>query len=161
MMEPIEPIGAAEPSEWFVVFHPDASSRWLSALAMGHFKHVSAFTYVPVGDCWLFLDAEWTGLRIVHASHDVARQQIARYAAHCVIVKFKCAATPMNWRGRAGFTCVSAIKHLLRVRTGSLRPDALYRHLLANGGELFDGRTKDSCRPDAGARATAGADQPR
>ncbi|MGO9740459.1 MAG: hypothetical protein ACLPN5_02895, partial [Roseiarcus sp.] len=73
MMDPIEPLGAAEAAEWFVVFHPDASSRWLSALAMGRFKHVSAFTYVPVGDCWLFLDAEWTGLRIVHAKHDVAR----------------------------------------------------------------------------------------
>ena len=43
-MEPIEPIGAAEPAEWFVVFHPEASSRRLSALAMGRFKHVSAFT---------------------------------------------------------------------------------------------------------------------
>ena len=96
MMEPIEPIGAAEPAEWFVVFHPDASSRWLSALAMGHFKHVSAFTYVPVGDCWLFLDAEWTGLRIVHASHGVARRQIARYAAHCSIVKCRRADAPMR-----------------------------------------------------------------
>ncbi len=158
MMEPIEPLGAAEAAEWFVVFHPDASSRWLSALAMGHFKHVSAFTYVPVGDCWLFLDAEWTGLRIVHASHGVARRQIARYAAHCSIVKCRRADAPMRLWGRAGFTCVSAVKQLLRVKTWSLRPDALYRHLLANGGELFDGRTEDSSRSDVGAGGDAGAE---
>jgi hypothetical protein len=160
-MDPIEPVGAAEPAEWFVVFHPDASSRWLSALAMGHFKHVSAFTYVPVGDCWLFLDAEWTGLRIVHASHEIARQQIARYAAHCSIVKCRRADAPMRLWGRAGFTCVSAVKQLLRVKTWSLRPDALYRHLLADGGERFNGIPEtagDSSRSDVGAGADAGAE---
>jgi hypothetical protein len=156
-MDPIEPVGAAEPAEWFVVFHPAASSRWLSALAMGRFKHVSAFTYVQVGDCWLFLDAEWTGLRIVHAKHEIARQQIARYAAHGVIVKCRRADAPMRLWSRAGFTCVSAVKQLLRVKTWSLRPDALYRHLLANGGELFnEASAADSSRPDAGAEPGAG-----
>jgi hypothetical protein len=159
-MEPIESAGAVEPQEWFVIFHPEASTRWLAALAVGRFKHVSAFAYVPVGDCWIFLDAEWSGLRIVHARHDVARAQIARYAEHCVIVRAPRAAAPMALAGRLGFTCVSAVRHLLGVRAWSLRPDALYRHLLANGGERTDD-ARDSGRPDAPAGAAAGAEQPR
>ena len=57
-MEPIESAGAVEPREWFVVFHPEASTRWLVALAVGRFT-VRTRVYI-CGWRWTpFVWVEW------------------------------------------------------------------------------------------------------
>lgn len=150
---------AAEPAEWFVVFQPEANSRLFSALACGRFKHVSAFAYIPGFKVWLFYDVAWSGTRLVLSAKGPASAMIERYvAAGCSIVRAARTGKPMGLSSRIGFFCVPAVKHLLGLRTSALRPDALYRHLLANGGTLANGTTDNSSRSDAPAGADAGAE---
>lgn len=157
-MDPVEPIvGATEPQDWFIVFHRSASSWWLETLAWGRYKHVSAFAYVTGFDAWIFLDAEWKGLRIVFSRHETARRQIAKYSELCDIVKFRRTGETMALNSRLGFHCVTTIKHLLGIRArGTLQPTGLYRYLIANGGERFNdaesaGRSNAQRGADAGA----------
>ena len=132
---------AVEPNEWFVVFHPKGMSRWLAMLACGHFKHVSAFAYCPGFKAWLVYDAQWSGLRLMLFAHGPgAKTAIARHIDGCTVLKFTRTGTPMALSSRLGFTCVSAVKHLLGVRCGFWRPDALYAHLLRNGAIPLDER---------------------
>jgi len=125
---------------------------------MGHFKHVSAFVYVPEFDVWQFFDAEYSGFRNIIATHEAARKQIGHYVeCGCEIVKFSRTGAKMGASSRAGFYCVTAVKHLLGVRGRALRPDGLYRLLLANGGQLVNDAASSS-RSDVGAGTGAGAE---
>jgi hypothetical protein len=129
---------AVEPTTWFVVFHPTSSSRLLSLLAFGHYKHVSAFGYYQGFKAWLVCDAEISGLRLPLVAHDAMRAIIGKYTAGCTIVKFVRRAEPIGIAplSRIGFFCVTAVKHLLAVRCNALTPDSLYRYILANGGQI-------------------------
>ena len=130
--------GAVEPSEWFVVFHVKSMSRILSLLAFGRFKHVSALGYCPGFRAWLLYDAQWGGMRVRLYSHETMRAMFAEYSRGCAVVKIARLNQPMRLSSRLGFYCVPAIKHLLGLRNGALRPDALLRHCLRNGGVLID-----------------------
>ena len=129
---------AVEPTTWFVVFHPTSSSRLLSLLAFGHYKHVSAFGYYQGFKAWLVCDAEISGLRLPLISNDIMMRIGVNYA-ECTIVKFDRRPEPIGIAplSRIGFFCVTAVKHLLAVRCNSLTPDSLYRYILANGGQII------------------------
>lgn len=132
---------AIEPDEWFVVFHTKATTRLLSWLALGRFKHVSAFAYYPGFKAWLLYDVQLTGTRLILLAHgDEAKATIAAITAGCTIVKVRRQLTSYRWHSRLGFYCVPAVKHLLGVRCATMRPDGLYRHLLRDGGIRIDGR---------------------
>jgi hypothetical protein len=141
---------AVEPSEWFVVFHTRSTSKPLSALACGRFKHVSAFGYYAGFKAWLVYDAQISGLRIPLISTDAAPAVLGAYTKNCVLVKFRRRDEPIGIAptSRFGFYCVPAIKHLLGVRCLALRPDALYRHILRNGGVVIDGSAENPHRPE-------------
>lgn len=132
------PPDAIEPSEWFVVFHTKAMNRVFSALACGRFKHVSALGYCAGFKAWLLFDPQWSGLRITLHSHDAMRKFFADYSRGCAVVKIARSTDAMRLSSRLGFYCVPAIKQLLGLRSGALRPSALYRQLLRNGGVLID-----------------------
>ena len=138
---------AIEPNEWFIVFHPKARTRWISWLACGKFKHVSAFAYCPGFRVWLIYDAQWSGMRLFLVSAAAAKAMLGKYTACCAIVKFTPWRHPMPLTSRLAYYCVPAIKHLLGVRCASWRPDGLYVHLLRNGGQLIDGRHVDTINP--------------
>jgi hypothetical protein len=59
------------------------------------------------------------------------------------IVKDNCTVTidvredDLPWM-RLGLFCTTAVSHLIGLRCGALRPDALYRHLVAKGGVVRD-----------------------
>lgn len=145
----------AEPAEWFVLFHTKAFNRWFSLIALGRFKHVSAIGYYPGFKAWIVYDVQFSRTQLVLIARDAAaRATLARYTAGCTMVKI---ARRDGWSplwSRFGFFCVPAIKHLLGVRSCALRPDALYAHLIRNGGIAIDGRDG---RPDH-ANADPGAD---
>lgn len=123
----------AEPVEWFVVFHRKAASRLFSMLAAGEFKHVSAIGYCPGFKVWLLYDVQWSGTRLRVISHDAAKKAVAEWSGDCDIVKISRRSHNPRFL-RLGFTCVSAVKHLLSLRCVAMRPDALYRHIIRNGG---------------------------
>ena len=157
-MTTIETFGGREPAKWYLVFHPNARHDWLSALTPGRFKHVSAFGYVAGFKVWVCVDANWHGLQTVLYSHDSMKMAFVAFVdggAH--IVEMPESDAPMRWRSRLGLTCVSAAKHVARVRSFALTPTGLYHHALRNGGQIIGAR-ENSDRPSFGDRASAGAE---
>lgn len=134
-MDPVATPDAIEPTEWFVVFHRKAASRFFSLIAFGEFKHVSTFAYCPGFKVWLIYDVQWSGTRIsLIADNEQGRLAVGRWIDGCEVVK-----VTRNWKStglhsRLGLYCVSAVKHLIGLRCVAATPSALYRHILRSGG---------------------------
>ena len=148
---------AIEPTYWNVVFHP--SETRLNRILLGRFQHVSAFTYVPGFRAWLMYDAQWRGTRLLVVSERALEAYIG-YMRDCAIVKFDRADRHPALPGRLvffGFYCVPAIKSLLGLSCVAATPDALYRHLINNGGILINGIDHSSSAAAAAARSNVAA----
>ncbi|MDB5937588.1 MAG: hypothetical protein JWQ01_4932 [Massilia sp.] len=125
-----------EPTQWNVVFHPTAATPWMNRVPIGRFKHVSAFAYLAGIKGWLVYDVQLDGTRLV-VLPDIPESMdvIGRLTDGCDIISMRRGdAGSTGWR--LGFWCVPAIKHLIGLRSGALRPDALRRDCLRNGGEI-------------------------
>lgn len=142
------PLIASEPTRWTIVFHRRAENWFFSLIAMGRFKHVSAFAWLPDVRVWLIYDLGFRRTRVMvlpdtEASKTYLRQVIAGNAI--VTMPVHADALPLM---RLGLFCTSAVKHLIGLRSGALRPDALFASCLRHGGELSD---------DAGANHSTAA----
>jgi hypothetical protein len=148
---------AIEPDVWVVAFHRTAASRWLHWLAIGPHKHVSAHAWVSDLRLWVIFDLRLDGTHLVLLPDSEAADRLLadRIAdADLVVMPRK------RRRGRpvlAPFYCVPAIKHLLGLSCGALRPTALLRHCLESGGQRVDG-TRYSAPDQSGfdARTASG-----
>lgn len=151
---------AVEPVQWNVVFHRKAMTRWSSLIAMGQFKHVSAFAYLAGLKGWVLFDVQFARLRIVILPDTFDSRVIIGQVmkGNSVVLISRREGGGIRFF-RFGFFCTTAIKHLLGLRGSTLRPDALFRSCLANGGELLDDTrpTGAGSRPQPGERAGAGS----
>jgi hypothetical protein len=125
--------GAIEPSEWFVVFHTKSHNRFLSFLAFGPLKHVSAFGYCHTVKVWLLYDVKWSGTKITL----ITAEQAMQWSRDCSVLKIARQPEPMEYSSRLLFTCVGAIKHLLGLRCVAVTPGGLYREIIARGGTVI------------------------
>jgi hypothetical protein len=135
-MNPTALPAAVEPEEWTLVFHREASSRWFSFIALGRFKHVSAFAYLPGLKGWVIHDWQHGGLRVAVLPHsdEACRLITSMFGGPTTEwVKVRRAPAPPSWTGFRLGSCVGAVKHLLGIPGNTLRPDALYRHLVRHG----------------------------
>jgi hypothetical protein len=138
------PTHGVEARRWTVVFHRKADSWFFAAIALGRFKHVSAFAWLPELGIWQFYDVGFRRTRITCQADGVAA-----HATIAAIMEGNCAVTiaprddnlPLM---RLGMFCTTAVAHLVGLRCGALRPDALYRHLIAKGGVVRDDETSRS-----------------
>lgn len=145
----------SRPETWVLAFARTAASPWVRWLVWGRYKHVRAYGYVPFLHVWLFYDATFTGIEvIVAADGEAARAQIAGWIDGCDLVRMPrrphANASPVL--AMCGW-CVPAIKRLIGLRCGALRPDALYEHCLRNGGVRYG---KQPSRTDVPAAADRG-----
>ena len=157
-MDTITPFSTVEPNDWLVVFHRKTKIRWLKWLAMGEFVHVSALAYCAGFKAWLVYDTQLNGTRLFLIPHgDAVKSFFVEHADGAEIVRFRRQYGGMGFTSRLGFYCVPAIKHLLAVRCGAWRPDALYRELIRLGGTRVNER-KHSANPAdrAGSLVPAG-----
>jgi hypothetical protein len=154
------PAFGVEAKRWTVVFHRKAENRFFAAIALGHFKHVSAFAWIPEFGIWTIYDVGFRRTRVVHLADGPAAQQIlAAIVTGNATVTVDVRTTDLPWM-RLGMFCTSAVAHLVGVRSGALRPDALYRHLVAKGGVVRDdgtAKTTNADGPEPCRRAGAGA----
>jgi len=126
-----------EPAEWFVVFHRESLRRWVNVLAWGRYKHVSAFGCVPWSGDWVFFDFLTGRSRFLAVPNEKADAFFAHYSKLGMIVKMPAPdPSDISVKMKPGLWCVTAVAHLLGLRTCALRPDALLRHCLANGGTI-------------------------
>jgi hypothetical protein len=127
-----------EAKRWTVVFHRKAENRIFSAIALGRFKHVSALAWIPELNQWWVYDVGFrrTRLKVLEDGQTAQRIITAILDGNATItVDIRDDAFP--WL-RLGMFCTTAIAHLIGVRCGCLRPDALYRKLIASGGVARD-----------------------
>lgn len=125
-----------EPERWFLLFETRAPARWLHWLAMGRFKHVSALGWIPEQRLWVHYDVRLGRTRVaVMPDCQGANELISRLREHAETVVFTPVDERRRWM-RLGFWCVPAMAHLVGVRGTPLRPDALYRLCLAQGGAV-------------------------
>lgn len=127
-----------EPTDWFVVFHPETTKWWIRWLAMGRFKHVSCFGFVERAQTWVFYDFHVDRARIYAVGDHESNAVLGYYSKDTVIVRM---ARPFLAEVKTNFPiggwCVPAVAHIVGLRTCALRPDALFRQCLANGGEII------------------------
>jgi len=136
-----------EARRWTVVFHRNSKHLFFRLIALGHFKHVSALAWIPeLGQWWVYdVGFRRTSLKVL-VDGENAQATIA------AIVKGNATVTidlqdELPWF-RLGLFCTTAVSHLIGVRCAALRPDALYRHLIAKGGIARDdasGRSPATC----------------
>lgn len=135
MADPVRMIGI-EPSMWFVVFKRSSKFWWVSLLATGRFKHVAAFGWLGDLRMWVFYDVGLFRTRIaVLPASPAAEAEIAMFEEDAEVVAFTPRGDRVRW-WRPGFWCVPAIAHLVGLRGAPMRPDALHRAILRQGGSV-------------------------
>lgn len=156
----VSPVGI-EARRWTVVFHRKAENWFFAAIAMGHFKHVSALAWIPELSLWLVYDVGFrrTRLRILEDG-PTAAGIIAGIVEGNAAVTLD-ARDDLPWM-RLGMFCTTSVAHLIGVRCAALRPDALYRHLKGLGTVIDDaaaGKAEDRRRSELrGRQGARGAD---
>lgn len=124
-----------EPRQWTVVFDRRAATWWMNKAPIGKYKHVRAFGYVPEAKAWIFYDVSLDRTTIRMACDQDAMTLMGEWLA-----KADAILMPVVDRGfpppRLGFWCVPAIKHLIGLRSGALRPQRLWDDCLRAGGEI-------------------------
>lgn len=144
-MEPVNELpGAVEPVEWFVVFHPQSTFRWLSWLACGKFKHVSAFGYYPGFRVWLLYDVHIGGTSLIMLSHERAKTALAKYTDGCTVVKIPRNPAPfgISLPSRLLFHCTPAIANLIGLHSTAITPNTFFRDIMRKGGVVVAGETQ-------------------
>lgn len=130
--------------EWFIAFKHDTPIRLARILTAGQrFRHVACFGFIPAIGCWLFHDWCLAGTVISVVPDEDADPVIAQMQAGAVVVRFVPPWWRVETRLKAGLWCVTATSHLTGVRSSALRPDALFRDCLADGGTIVVGEAAD------------------
>jgi hypothetical protein len=143
-----------EATRWTIVFHRKSKHLFFRLIAMGHFKHVSALAWIPeLGQWWVYdVGFRRTSLKVLEDGSG-ARDWIA------AIVKGNATVTidvmdELPWM-RLGMFCTTAVSHLIGLKCVALRPDALYRRLIAKGGILHDDELRCTSSAPVGSPAAA------
>lgn len=123
---------------WILLFSKKRGRWWVRLLACGRYHHVKATAYLPAMCAWVFYDVKFNGTRLVLAREDDAgtRAFLQEYLHNCDLVVMPSLPVPQRVAPHAGFWCTLAMKHLVRIRTGALRPDPLLRDCVAAGGQF-------------------------
>jgi hypothetical protein len=129
--------GAGEPLRWHVCFSRRAATPWMACLPIGTYKHVRAFGCVTAINTWIFFDPALDRTAIKIARGDAVRALMLEWLADADVVTMP-AATRTRMVPRLGGWCVPQVKALLGLRSGALRPDALFDDCLRHGGEILE-----------------------
>ena len=129
------------PGAWYAAFFDGERKRWWWRLCRPGFRHVLAFGYSAQADAWLIYDVTLLRTYVCAIRPEVFDAWLQGLPTHRTIVRLDhpVDAPPAS---RLGFWCVPAVAHLLGVKTRALRPQALYRDLIAHGATpAFTGET--------------------
>lgn len=144
MIEIIEGPLISQPIIWNLVFERKATSWW-SHLALGRYKHVRAYGYVPFLHVWQFVDVGLRGFDVfVAADGPAANAVIMHWIADADVLAVAPHRDGIRRLPVLGF-CVPAMRRLIGQRGGALRPDAFFAECLRNGAlpfEAIDGRAE-------------------
>jgi len=146
---------------WILLFSKKRGRWWVRLLACGRYHHVKAIAYLPAMRAWLFYDVKFNGTRLLLALEDDpgTRGFLHDYLDGCDLVAMPRLPVPKRVAPHAGFWCTLAMKHLVGIRTGALRPDRLWRDSVAAGGKSFEIGLGEGSRAAAASTALRTAPQ--
>jgi hypothetical protein len=127
--------GAGAPTHWLLCFSRHSATPFANWLPIGTYKHVRACGYVATINTWVFFDPSFSRTTIRVARGDAANELIREffYAADVIEMPVgeRAGSPPIfGW-------CAPAVAHLLGLRCGALRPDALFAHCLRHNGRAL------------------------
>jgi hypothetical protein len=131
---------------WILLFCKKRGRWWVRLLACGRYHHVKAIAYLPAMRAWLFYDVKFNGTRLMLAPENDpgTRAFLHDYLDSCDLVAMPRLPIPKRVAPHAGFWCTLAMKHLVGIRTGALRPDRLWRDSVAAGGRPYESSSCES-----------------
>lgn len=118
---------------WYVAFFNGPQRYWWSPLCRDGYRHVAAFAYDAEAGVWLLYDVTLNRTIIRALSSEQMDAWVDNLPGHRRIVHFESPAEPSPPAVRLGFWCAPAVAHVVGVSSRALRPEALYRDLLAQG----------------------------
>src|SRR5262249_17905099 len=102
-----------------------------------------------------------TRLMLAREDNPDTRAFLHDYLDSCDLVAMPRLPVPKRTAPHAGFWCTLAMKHLVGIRTGALRPDRLWGDSIAAGGQPYGtGLEKRSCVTAASASVTVETSSP-
>lgn len=117
--------------EWYAAFFDGETRHWWWSLCHPGFRHVCAFGYDAEQRIWLLYDVCLARTHIRALTSEQMDSWVLALPTHRRILCVRTGAdAPAH---RLGFWCTTAVVHLLGRRSRALRPQALYRDLLAHG----------------------------
>jgi hypothetical protein len=140
---------------WYVVFRRQTTVAWIDRLLpFARFRHVMAVGYFPDARCWIAVDPTIRGLCIDARRTEESGDWLDRVAGGDAVLKV--AARQSGRRLLRACWCVPAIAGLVGSASGALRPDGLWRDLVAEGaGIIIDVRQTEG-RPGREGAGAAG-----
>lgn len=125
----------ADPGEWFVAFFGIERMGWWDLLTRPGFRHVMAFGYSSHAERWLVYDVTRDRTFVRAYRPETFDLWLGALPDEATVLRVPAArAAPMRVQ-RALFICTTSIKHLLGLPSRALRPQALYRDLVASGAQ--------------------------
>ena len=126
---------------WTLVFSKKRGPWWVRLLACGRYNHVKALAYLPTMEAWLFYDVKFNGTRMMlgHDRDPGTRIFLHDYLDNCDTIDMPPLPEPRRRTPRIGFWCTLAMKHLVGIGSGALRPDRLWHDCIAAGGTPHEG----------------------
>lgn len=123
------------PSVWWAAFYGDENRWWWDRICAPGFRHVCAFTFYPGSGVWVVYDVTFNRTCIRVLSRDEWVVWMSRLPEHRAILRAELPDEPhpRPWWLKLTFWCAPAVAHLMGVRSRALRPQALYRDLVAHG----------------------------
>jgi len=142
---------------WILLFSKKRGRWWVRLLAWGRYHHVKAIAYLPAMRAWLFYDVKFNGTRLMLAREDDPGTPafLHDYLDSCDPVAMPRLPVPKRIAPHAGFWCTLAMKHLVGIRTGALRPDRLWRDSVTAGGKPYENALADGSRAAAASMTLA------
>ncbi|MDE2040648.1 MAG: hypothetical protein KGJ45_11630 [Elusimicrobia bacterium] len=155
---------AQDVESWFLVFHPRCGSNFWQRVVPGRFKHVRAFAWAESVRVWVFYDVWFTGgARVTLApGGEIGDALVGQYVEGAAVLKMRRGPErfpPLSTL--VGFWCVPAVRRLVNLPGGALRPDALWRDCLAHGAEIVIHELPDPPAGPGAGTATAASAAPR
>jgi len=121
--------------EWVVGFRDFGQQAWYTRLMKPGFRHCFAFTFDPCSGVWIVIDPTLDSAFIRAYSPRQFTILLNAYTAKQIkFLKVKAQRNHVN-RPRLLLTCVSAVAHILGLKTSAVTPLQLYRYLLKIGSE--------------------------
>ena len=147
---------------WILLFSKKRGRWWVRLLAWGRYHHVKAIAYLPALRAWLFYDVKFNGTRLLLAREDDSGTGafLRDYLDSCDPVAMPRLPVPKRVAPHAGFWCTLAMKHLVGIHTGALRPDRLWRDSIVAGGKPYENRVGEGSRVAAASMSPVKAPQP-